>query len=92
MATALALPTQEESKISATAWIEAGWLPCGVTVEIAVPGFTVGDLLSLGVNSVVVTRTASSGELIVRANGEMLGKAEVYIDGKNFAARLTEFA
>lgn len=92
MATALALPKLEESRISEGAWLEAGWLPCRVTVEIPVPGFTVGDLLSLEVNSVVVTRTASSAEVLVRANGELLGNAELDIVGNSFAARLTEFA
>ena len=91
MSSIVAVPTPEESRISDAAWEEAGWLPCRVTVELAVQGFTVGDLLSLGVGCVVATKTPSSAELMICVNGQLLGTAEVDVVGDRYAARLTGF-
>jgi flagellar motor switch/type III secretory pathway protein FliN len=92
MTTALALAKPEETKIDDAAWQEAAWLPCRATVEVAVPGFTLGDLLSLAVDSVVATKTARSGELLVLVNGQWLANAELDVVGDRYAARLTDFA
>jgi len=90
MATALALPKTQEPGIPEAAWREAGWLPCRLTSEIAVAAFTVGDLMSLEVGSVVTTRTPTSADVLVRVNGELVGRAELDAIGERFAVRITE--
>lgn len=92
MATVLALPKLEETAVSDAAWREAGWLPCRLSAEVAMISFTVGDLLSLEVNSVVSTRVATTGDLHVRVNGEIIGRAELDSVGNRLAVRLTELA
>ena len=91
MSTIVVGPTPGERRISEAAWEEAGWLPCRLTVELAVQGFTVGDLLSLGVGCVVATKTPSSAELMICVNGQTLGTAELDVVGDRYAARLTDF-
>ncbi len=92
MATVLALPKAQEPGISEAAWREASWLPCRLTSEIAVAGFTVGDLMSLETGSVVVTRTPTSSDVLVRVNGELIGRAELDTVGNRLAVRMTELA
>jgi len=92
MSTLAAVPTPTgESRISDATWEEVEWLPCCVTVELAVQAFTVGDLLSLGVGCVVATKTPSSAELMICVNGQTLGTAELDVVGDRYAARLTDF-
>ncbi len=92
MATVLALPKAQEPGISEAAWREASWLPCRLTSEIAVAGFTVGDLMSVEVGSIVATRTPTSSDVLVRVNGELIGRAELDAVGDRFAVRMTELA
>ncbi len=92
MATVLALPKSPEPGISEAAWREASWLPCRLTSEISVTGFTVGDLMSLEAGSVVVTHTPTSADVLVRVNGELVGRAELDAVGDRFAVRVTELA
>lgn len=92
MATVLALPKPEEPGIPEAAWREASWLPCQVSAEISVAAFTVGDLLSLEVNSVVATRTPTVADVLVRVNGELVGSAELDAIGDRLAVRITELA
>ena len=92
MTTALAVSPSEVPKTTEAMWQEAGWLPCRATVEIDVPGFTVGDLLGLAADSVVVTKTSRSAEVLLRVNGQWLADAELEIVGERYSARLTDFA
>lgn len=92
MPTVPALPTTEKPGISETTWREANWLPCQLSAEILVPAFTIGDLLSLELNSVVQTSTTSSADVLVLANGASLGRAELDVAGDRVAVRLTELA
>jgi len=92
MATALALPKAEEPGISEAAWREASWLPCRMTAEIAVEGFTMGDLMSLEVGSVIATGTSTSAEVRVRVNGAIVGFAGLDAVGDRIAVRLKELA
>lgn len=92
MATVLALPKAEEPGISEAAWREASWLPCRMTAEVAVAGFTMGDLMSLEVGSVVATGTPTSADVRLRVNGEVVGRAELDAVGDRVAVRLTELA
>jgi flagellar motor switch/type III secretory pathway protein FliN len=92
MATALAVPKRQEAGISEAAWREAEWLPCRLSAEISVPNFTMGDLMSIEVNSVVATGLATSGDVLVRVNGELVARAELDVVDTRLAVRLTELA
>ena len=92
MATVLALPKADEPGISETAWREASWLPCRVTAEVAVARFTMGDLMSLEVNSVIATRTPTSADILVGVNGELVARAEMDAVGDRIAVRIAEVA
>jgi flagellar motor switch/type III secretory pathway protein FliN len=92
MATVLALPKQEEPHAPAISWQEAGWLPCHLSAEIPIVAFTVGDLLSLALNSVVDTRTPSDADVLVSVNAELVARAELEIVGERVAVRISELA
>lgn len=67
-----------------------GWLPCKVTVEIPVPGFTVGDLLRLQKGSIVLTPSPVAGDISFRINQLLLGRSQFEVHGKRLAIRVTE--
>lgn len=69
-----------------------GWLPCSITLDIPITGFSVRELLSLKVGDVVETAIAQTLDLPLRCNGEVIGFAEFDVIGKNLAVRLTELA
>lgn len=92
MATVLALPKSAEPNTSSISWEEAGWLPCQLSAEIPISAFTVGDLLSLALNSVVDTRTPSDADVLVSVNGELVAHAELEVVGDRIAVRMTEIA
>ena len=92
MATVLALPKSEDLTSAGISWQEAGWLPCELNAEIPIAAFTVGDLLSLALNSVVDTRTPSDSDVLVSVNGELVAHAELEVVGDRIAVRITEIA
>lgn len=92
MATVLALPNNKAAENADPAWLEASWLPCELSVEIPVAGFTVGDLLRLEGNSLVHSGTPSNADVSMRVNGALIGRAELEISGDRLAVRLTELA
>ena len=72
------------------AWEEALWLPCKLTFELPIPGFTIGDLLRLHVESVVDTQRAEGTDIEVQLNGQTIGWAEFEVVGEHLAFRFTE--
>lgn len=92
MAASPALPKAEPGGFPDAVWQEAGWLPCKLSVEIPVPGFRVRDLLLLDVNSILDTRSASSADVPLRVNTELIGWAEFEVVRDRRAVRLTELA
>ena len=76
---------------------EARWkrvmdLPCGVSVEVPVAGFTVRDLLNLRSLPVLGSAWPTSANLPVRVNGERIAWCELEAAGSRVAIRLTEIA
>ncbi len=69
-----------------------GWLPCSITLDIPITGFSVRELLELQVGDVVETAIAQTLDLPLRCNGEVIGFAEFDVIGKHLAVRLTELA
>ncbi len=90
MATALAVPQSRPGEITEKAWQEAGWLPCRLAAEIAVRGFTVGDLLSLSIGSVVDSGIATESDVSVQVHGVRVGCGKLDVAGNRLGVRLTE--
>lgn len=68
------------------------WLPCVLTLEVPVAGFTIGDLLNLTVGSVVATRCEQTSDIPLRVNGQLIGWTEFEVLGNRLAVRITELA
>jgi flagellar motor switch protein FliN/FliY len=73
-------------------WPEVLELPCHLGVELQVPGFTIRDLLSLDVDSVVDTERREGAHVPVVVNGVMVAWAEFDVMEDRLAVRLTEIA
>jgi len=73
-------------------WQPVMTLPCQLTVDLALPGFTVSDFLALRTGSVVSTQWAVARDLPLRVNGTVIGWGELEAAGKRLALRLTELA
>jgi len=66
------------------------WLPFTLSVEIPVVRFTVGDLLGLRTGSIVETGCHQTGDLPLRASGQLIGWTEFEVVGDRPAVRITE--
>jgi flagellar motor switch/type III secretory pathway protein FliN len=76
---------------------EARWrpvleLPCQLTVDLALPNFTVADFLGLGPGSVLSTNWRLAHDIPLRINGTLIAWAEFEGAGSRMAVRLTELA
>jgi flagellar motor switch/type III secretory pathway protein FliN len=68
------------------------WLPCTLALDLPVVKFTVGDLLSLDVGSIVETAYHQSSDLPLRVNGQLVGWTEFEVVGERLAVRLTDLS
>lgn len=80
----------ESAAVSREIWPEAMELPCRLNVSLEVPHFTIRDLLSLQVSSLVDTRRPEGAHVPVKVNGVMVGWAEFDVLDGRLAVRLTE--
>jgi len=71
-------------------WPEALELPCRLSVALEVPHFTIRDLISLSVNSLVDTRRREGAHVPVLVNGVMVAWAEFDVIDGRLAVRMTE--
>jgi flagellar motor switch protein FliN/FliY len=71
-------------------WPEALDLPCQLCIALEVPHFTIGDMLSLSVNSLVDTRRREGAHVPVLVNGVMVAWAEFDVIDGRLAVRMTE--
>jgi len=96
MATAQIAPVRQDTpqvRESTTSPIEAyHWLRCKTTAEVAVPKFTVGDLLNLRQGSVVLTATPVANDIPLRVNKILLGWGRFEVVNDRLAVRVTELA
>jgi flagellar motor switch/type III secretory pathway protein FliN len=90
MAAAIAFPQPEIAEIPRVGWQEIQELPCWLTAEIPVSGFTVGDLLRLQVGSLVDSKRATRENVAVRANGGFIGWVEFEVVDGRLSVRFTE--
>lgn len=80
-------PAQESANDPIAAY---HWLRCRMTAEIAVPRFTVGDLLNLRPGSVVLTATPIANDVPLRINRILLGWGRFEVADDRLAIRITE--
>ena len=71
-------------------WPEALELPCHLCVSLEIPNFTVRDLLSLSINSLVDTQRREGAHVPVLVNSVMVGWAEFDVIDGRLAVRMTE--
>ena len=69
-----------------------GWLPCQLTLQIPVTGFTVGDLAKMKVGTIVETQYHNTQDIPLRANGLLIGWTEFEVIANRLAVRITELA
>ena len=95
MATARVTPVKSEAVVAeqsaATVFESFHWLPCQASVEVPVPGFTVGDLLRLTPGAIVQTATPAAKDVPIRINRILLGSGKFEAAGEWLAVRITEF-
>ncbi len=68
------------------------WLPCTLSLEVPVVGFTIGDLLALREGSIVETACHHTSDVPLRANQLLIGWTEFDVIGDRLAVRITETA
>jgi flagellar motor switch protein FliN/FliY len=73
-------------------WAHVEALPCLLTVEIPVHGFTVSDLVHLEGGRIIATRWTVGQDVPLRINGELIAWSEFEIVQDRLAVRLTELA
>ncbi len=72
------------------AWARVLPLPCRLTVDVPLPGFTVADGLRLQRGSVINSHWAEGADIPLRVNGELIAHGEFEVVGNHLAVRLTE--
>ena len=77
---------------AADAWARVESLPCLLSVEIPLPGFTVSDLVHLECGRVIATRWTVGQDVPLRVNGELIAWSEFEVVQDHLAVRLTELA
>jgi flagellar motor switch/type III secretory pathway protein FliN len=73
-------------------WSQAESLPCKLSVQAKVPGFTLKDLLNLGPKSIIRSQLPTSASPPLRVNGEVIAWCDFEVLGSRLAVRLTELA
>jgi flagellar motor switch/type III secretory pathway protein FliN len=68
------------------------WLPCTLSLELPVVGFTIGDLLALREGSIVETACHHTSDVPLRVNKLLIGWTEFDVIGDRLAVRITETA
>ncbi|PSH03164.1 MAG: hypothetical protein CXZ00_13420 [Acidobacteria bacterium] len=73
-------------------WAAFQSLPCQLSLEIPIPGFTIAALLRLSPNDVINTHWLQGSDVPLRVNGKLIGWAEFEVIDDHLAARLTQIA
>jgi flagellar motor switch/type III secretory pathway protein FliN len=72
------------------AWKQVLPLPCRLTVDVPLPGFTVADVLRLRRNAVINSHWPVGADIPLRLNGELIARGEFEVVGSHLGVRLTE--
>jgi flagellar motor switch/type III secretory pathway protein FliN len=68
------------------------WLPCKLTLDIPVAGFTISDLFNLTKGTIVETAYHHNSDIPLRVNQLLLGWTEFDVIGDRLAVRITDLA
>jgi flagellar motor switch/type III secretory pathway protein FliN len=68
------------------------WLPCTLSLDLPVVGFTIGDLLTLTKGSIVETSCHHTSDVPLRVNQLLIGWTEFEVVGDRLAVRITDQA
>lgn len=68
------------------------WLPCTLSLDLPVVGFTIGDLLTLTKGSIVETACHHTSDVPLRVNQLLIGWTEFEVVGDRLAVRITDQA
>ena len=89
--TALA-PQEAPEQAGEQSWGATVWLPCELTLDLAVPNFRAGDLLRLKERDLVDTGWMQGKDIPLRVNGKVIAWVEFEVVGEKLSVRLTELA
>lgn len=89
---AAAATASKQEITAAEPWARVEGLPCLLTVEIPVPGFTVRDLVQLSQGRVIATRWLVGEDAPMLVNGRLIAWCEFEVVQGHLAIRLTELA
>jgi flagellar motor switch/type III secretory pathway protein FliN len=78
--------------ISDVRWLQAGGLPCKISVQAQVRGFTLKHLLDLRPQSIIRSQLTTSASPPLRVNGVVVAWCEFEVLSNRLAVRLTELA
>ena len=71
-------------------WAEAGYLPCLLSVDLALRNFTVRDLLQLEPGAILETKNVNGADVPVTVNSQLIAWAEFEVVAHRIAVRITE--
>jgi flagellar motor switch/type III secretory pathway protein FliN len=74
------------------AWAGVQGLACELTVDLALPGVKVRDLMRMERNMVIDSHWQLSADVPIRVNGELIAWSEFEVVGQRLAVRVTELA
>jgi flagellar motor switch protein FliN len=93
MAQTAAAPQPDSSANEPPAdWSSVHGLICELTVELALPGVRVRDLMGMQRDIVIDSHWQLSADVPLRVNGELIAWSEFEVVGKRLAVRVTELA
>jgi flagellar motor switch/type III secretory pathway protein FliN len=87
---ALVIQPENSATVDPEAWAQVLPLPCRLTVDVPLPGFTVADALRLQRSSVINSQWRVGSDVPLRLNGELIARGEFEVVGNHLAVRLTE--
>ena len=85
-------PSGKKTEAEQERWAAVLGLPCELTVDLELPGFTIADLLKLRAGSVLDGHWRLGQDVPLRLNGTLIGWCEFEVVKQNLAVRLTEAA
>jgi len=75
----------EDTRVRELRWAQAGGLPCRLSVQAAVQGFTLKDLLDLRPQSIIRSQLATSANPPLRVNGEVAAWCDFEVLGSRLS-------
>jgi flagellar motor switch/type III secretory pathway protein FliN len=90
--TALTIGSKSPAHPKPKNWSAFQLLPCRLSLEIPIPGFTVSAMLRLSPNVIIDTHWLQGSDVPLRVNGKLIGWTEFEVIDDHLAARLTQNA